>query len=194
MVPTHAGVDMSLSAVVQDTAILGTFTGSRVSEYAQTQRPNGIVFHNVQTNATSRSDGENPSCSCFWISSYFLLLAWKCTTPKPHSGLRKHTILFNRGDSYIHFAHICNYPAFSVLPGVSRCQDLQTLGAHQPRPVHPAVLRRTSHLTNSHMTHVLRAAALRTNLKPLHLVYQHIASITGHSLRVFACLFLRLAG
>ena len=55
--PTHTGAEMSLLAVVRDAAILGTFTGSHVSEYNQAQHPKGVAFHTVTINTVSGSDG-----------------------------------------------------------------------------------------------------------------------------------------
>ena len=43
------------------------------------------------------------------------------------------------------------------------------------------------------MTTALRAAAAKTHPDPSHLVHQHMVAITAHSLRVFACLCLKLA-
>ena len=44
------------------------------------------------------------------------------------------------------------------------------------------------------MTSALRIAALLTYLEGTHLVHQLIEAVSNHSLRVFACLFFKLAG
>ena len=78
----HDGAEMSLSAVVRDAAILGTFTGSRISKYAQAQIPKGMSFNTVPMNAASGSDGGKPIA--FMLSDFKFIpqIVWKCTTPR----------------------------------------------------------------------------------------------------------------
>ena len=65
---------MSLLAVARDTAILGIFTSSRVSEYAQSQRLEGTAFHTVTFNATSGVDDRNPVTIIISYLSFIPLL------------------------------------------------------------------------------------------------------------------------
>ena len=51
-----------------------------------------------------------------------------------------------------------------------------------------------SYLADSHITDALRLAAKKAHPDPRHLVHQHLHAISAHSLRVFACLCLQLAG
>ena len=56
-VGSSISAEFALSAVVRDAVILATFTGSRVSEYAQTQAQRGLPFSSVPHNAASGSEG-----------------------------------------------------------------------------------------------------------------------------------------
>ena len=49
--------DLLLPAVIRDAAILGTFTGSRVSEYAQGKVPKGDEYSRVPINTASGEEG-----------------------------------------------------------------------------------------------------------------------------------------
>ena len=49
--------ELLLPAVIRDAAILGTFTGSRVSEYAQGKVPKGTPFSKVPSNTASGEEG-----------------------------------------------------------------------------------------------------------------------------------------
>lgn len=49
--------DLLLPAIVRDATILGTFTGSRVSEYAQGKVSKGSSFSSVSTNTASGEEG-----------------------------------------------------------------------------------------------------------------------------------------
>ena len=71
-VPTHDGAEMFLSAVAQDAAIIGTFTGFRVSEYAQLQWQKGVEFHTVPVNIASVVDEGKPIA--FEISDFKFIL------------------------------------------------------------------------------------------------------------------------
>ena len=44
------------------------------------------------------------------------------------------------------------------------------------------------------MSATLHQATLTAYSNPVHVIHQHLEAITGHSLRVFVCLCLKLAG
>ena len=59
-VDSAPGSELLLPAAIRDAVIIGTFTGSRVSEYAQSQLRAGMQFQSVPVNSASGSQGGNP--------------------------------------------------------------------------------------------------------------------------------------
>ena len=59
-VPSHHASKLSLSITIWVADIIGTFTSSHVSEYAQSQVPSGCCFKEVPRNAAISLDGGNP--------------------------------------------------------------------------------------------------------------------------------------
>ena len=201
-VPTHPGAELSLSAVVRDAAILGTFTGSRVSEYAQAQLPRGVSFHTVPMNAASGSDGGKPIA--FTISDFTFYSAARLAVHHSEAHTAAYlNILFRftkgvRTFTSRMFAAIPHSAFCPVLAAARVCKRWTLIDPGPSTPLfcflHTFLAKKPAYLRDTHMTQALRAAALRTHPEPTHLVRQHLAAITGHSLRVFACLCLRLAG
>ena len=62
----HAtSAELLATAAIRDAVIIGTFTGSRVSEYAQGQLRAGSKFQTVPINAASGEQGGNPIAFMF---------------------------------------------------------------------------------------------------------------------------------
>ena len=57
---TTVGAELSIAAAIRDAAILATFTGSRISEYAQSQLEPGSSFRSVPASAASGEAGDHP--------------------------------------------------------------------------------------------------------------------------------------
>ena len=58
------GQELRASATIRDATILGSFLGSRASEYAQSSVPKGHAFSKVPSNAASGSEGGKPLAFC----------------------------------------------------------------------------------------------------------------------------------
>ena len=199
-VPTHDGEEMSLSAVVWDTAILGVFTGSRVSEYAQSQRPKGVVFHTVPVNAASDTDGGKPIVFMLSDFKFYSTARLKVHHSNAHIVAYVNILFrFTKGIRTSRMLASIPHSSFCSVQAATRVCKRWALIDPDPNTLlfcffHTFLARKSSYLTDSHMTQALRAVALRTHPEQSHLVHHHTAAITGHFLCVFACLCLRLAG
>ena len=197
------GAELLLAATIRDAAILGVFTGSRVSEYAQGQLPAGQRFQCVPINAASGAQGNHPISFededfTFYSSAGIQTLS-SVSHPAKYLRVRfRYTKGTARAFTYRMFASI---PSSALCPiaAASRVKlRWQTLspGLHTPIFCYlPSMLtRKPFFLLDRHMTIALRASLVRVYPNPRHILRQHASSVSSHSLRVFACLCLKTAG
>ena len=201
-VPSRPGAELGLAATVRDAAILGMFTGSRVSEYAQTSAASQQPFTVVPCNSASGAQGGQPLAFTFSDFSFFsgthLQLA-----PENSKAAAYVRVRFRYTKGVRSFEH----RIFAALPGPPFCpvaaaaRVVKRWGILQQK-VHTPLFcfmrsfleKQPTYLTDSHMNLALRQAAVKTYPDSSHLVRQHLQEISSHSLRVFACLCLKQTG
>jgi hypothetical protein len=198
-VPSHRGAELGLAAAVRDAAILGTFTGSRVSEYAQSNVSARVSFDMIPVNAASGDQGGKPRA--FMLSDFkfydskHLQVSNEGTTKAAYVRILFRYTKGVRSFEERLFAAISASPFCPVAAAarvVRRWSTLQKV-AHTPlfcflrSPWDKA----PTYLTDEHMKFALRRAAVTAYPQKNHLIHQHLAGISSHSLRVFACLCLK---
>ena len=201
-VPSRDGAELTLPAAVRDACILGSFTGSRVSEYAQTQLRKGTRFNTVPLNTASGREGGKPIAFVIGDFTFFSADKLEVLNTQAHQAayirIRFRFTKAGRAFTFRMFAAIPKSPFCPVLAGARAVKRWLIVAPGTNTPLfcfwHTFLSKRPSFLLDRHMTAALRAAAKKTHPDASHLVHQHMASITAHSLRVFACLCLKLAG
>ena len=201
-VPSYDGAQLSLPAAVRDACILGSFTGSRVSEYAQSQLGRGVPFNLVPANAASGPEGGKPIA--FIDADFTFFTAEKLEvdhTRAFQAAYLRIRFRYAKGIRTFTFRMFAAIPASPFCPVLAGWRTVHRWAVVAPGPDTPLfcflrtfLSKRPSFLTDRHMTAALRAAAAKTHPDPKHLVHQHMTAITAHSLRVFACLCLKMAG
>ncbi len=200
----HAtGAELLTAAAIRDAVIIGTFTGSRVSEYAQGQLRAGSKFQSVPFNAASGKQGGNPIAFMFSDFHFYSIERIELSPPAA-SKARYLQIRFRYCKGT---ARTFAYRLFSAMPSFPLCPVQAALrvirrwcalqpGANTPLFCYFLAKQKSSvhFLSAKLVTQALRASAARVYPNPNHIVRQHIGSISSHSLRVFACLCLKTAG
>jgi hypothetical protein len=201
-VGTSSFTEFTLPAVVRYAIILATFTGSRVSEYAQTQAKQHSPFAIVSINSASGIEGGKPiafTASDFqFYSADQLELEPSVTETAAYLRVRfRYTKGAHTFTSRM-FARLKSSPFCPVRAASRTIQRWSSIAPGADTPVFCYLAsffsKRPSFLSDSHITQVLRTAASKAHPDPRHLVHQHIHAISAHSLRVFACLCLQQAG
>ena len=202
-VPTSPGAELLLPALIRDAAIVATFTGSRISEYAQSQPRAGSSFHTVPTPASGSPDGDHPIAFEREDLAFYSAegIAMDPLTP-PTPQYVKFRFRFSKGTTraYAHrtFAALQDSPLCPVAAAARIIKRWHRLGQAPGTPLFgylPSSFRSPPQfLSDRDVTAALRASVRRVYPSPLHILRQHISSISSHSLRVFACLCLKTAG
>ena len=194
--------DLLLPAVIRDAAILGTFTGSRVSEYAQGKVPKGDEYSRVPINTASGLEGGRALAfhrlDFRFFSKTKLELSGAAIADAAYLEVRFRYTKGVRTWVYRMFAAIPASPFCPVLAGirvVSRWSILRP-GSHTPLFCFRTSFFSTSvsYLRDTHMTAAFRQSARRVYPDAAHVMNQRANSLASKSLRVFACLSLKLAG
>ena len=202
-VPLAAGAELALSATIRDAAILATFTGSRISEYAQSQVEPGTPFRAVPRSAASGAAGDHPLAFerddfSFYSAAGVEVNTGHISAPRYVRVLFRFSKGTTRSFAYRMFASIPNSalcPVAAASRIVRRWSTLR-LGPGTPLLCYlpPSQKSPPMFLLDKQVTLALRQAVCRVYPSPRHILRQHLSSISSHSLRVFACLCLKTAG
>ena len=200
-VGSYPNAEFSIAAAVRDAAILASFTGSRVSEFAQTQSRHGAPFLTVPHNAATGDEGGKPIA--FMASDFTFytkdLIQLEHTAASKAKYLR---ILFRytkgvrtfttRMFASLESSEFC--PVQAAARAIHRWALLAP-GSHTPVFCGLPSFFSKKHifLTDAHVTTALRNAVKKAYPDPRHLLHQHVKEVSAHSLRVFACLCLKQA-
>jgi hypothetical protein len=192
---------LGLQAATFDWIRLGIFTGSRVSEYAQTKSKRGSYLRVPMTAAAGTWAGSPIAflASDFTIlddNSRVLSLAELLRTPANASHLH---VRFRFDKSNQNFtirkfrrsghAFLCPIlAAISILFRASALgvPDTAPLGAFRPRLGNPVF----TYITSTDVIKIMRAACLATYPDPEHFLHKNVTRIVAHSLRVTAAVAL----
>lgn len=194
--------ELLLPAVIRDAAILGTFTGSRVSEYAQGKVPKGTTYSKVSSNTASGEEGGRTLA--FHRLDFRFYSAGKVELSGVKIAVAAYLEVRFRYTKGVRtwvfrmFAAIPGSPFCPVTAGirvVSRWSILRP-GSHTPLFCFKTCFfsSSVSYLRDTHMTAAFRQSARRVYPDPAHVMHQRATSLASKSLRVFACLSLKLAG
>ena len=202
-VPRSTGAELLLPATVRDAAILATFTGSRVSEYAQGQPTAGRSFHTVPSPVTGGHTEDNPIAFTRGDFSFYApdgIAMDPSASPTPQYVRIRFRYSKGTTRAYTHrtFAAIPTSalcPVAAATRIIKRWSILRTgvgtpLFSYLPNTFQSP----PRYLLDRHMTAALRESVCRVYPSPQHILRQHLPSISSHSLRVFACLCLKTAG
>ena len=202
-VPSSPGAEFLLPAVTRDAAILGTFTGSRVSEYAQGQLSPGQIFHRVPRNAASGTDVSIPIAFVLADFAFFTAdgIQLESTAASSARYLRiRYRYCKGMVRSFAHRMYAA-IPAHPLCPVMAASRVVRRWLSLQLEPNTPlfcflrsSLSRSPAFLLDAHMTAALRASLRRVYPNPRHILRQHESAFSSHSLRVFACLCLNVAG
>jgi hypothetical protein len=201
-VPSHEGAELGLSAAIRDASIIGSFTGSRVSEYAQSQLKRGQHFTTVPVNAASGAEGGKPIAFIPEDFSFFSCTHLEVEYTRAHrASYIRIRFRFTKGVRSFTFRLFAAVPASPFCPVQAAERVVRRWHAIAPGPNTPLfcflptfLARKPSFLSDKHMTAALRQAVRLTYPDKAHLIHQRIQAVSAHSLRVFACLCLKLAG
>ena len=196
------GSELRLPALVRDAAILGTFTGSRISEYAQASTPAGSPFCTIPCNSASGDEGGKPVAFhrqdfTFFSKGQVELIE---DTISQASYLRVRFRYTKGSRNFVSRMFVALHPSpycpVQAAVRIVRRWTLLKLGSMTPLFCHQGSFsgKKVSYLTDKDMTSSLRRAAKITHPSTNHLVHQQVEVIHSQSLRVFACLCLKLAG
>ena len=202
-VPSSQGAELLLPAAIRDAVIIATFTGSRISEYAQSQPKAGSSFHTVPTPAAGSSDGDHPVAFERDDLSFYSLdghVMDPLRLPKPT--YVRFRFRFSKGTAraFTHrtFAALPSSPLCPVAAATRIIKRWHSLGQTAGTPLlcflPPSFQSPPLYLSDRDVTRALRASVHRVYPSPNHILRQHISSVSSHSLRVFACLCLQTAG
>ena len=194
--------EFTSAAAIRDAVILASFTGSRVSEYAQTQASKGSPFNIVPCNAASGVEGGRPLAFIVSDFRFFtasqLELDWKDAAAAHYISVRfRYTKGVHSFTSRM-FSHLPDSIFCPVQAAFRAVRRWRLLAPGEDTPVfcflQAFFSRKPTFLADHHVTKALRIAAEKAHPDARHLVRQHINAISAHSLRVFACLCLQQAG
>ena len=201
-VSSQAGGELRLSALIRDAVIIATFTGSRVAEYAQASKPAGVPYMTVPINAASGKHGGEAIAFiradfAFYSDGRVELFAAVIITAS-YLRVRFRYTKGSRNFVYRMFAAIPLSPFCPVQAAARVVQRWTALGADPQAPIfcyNNCFFGNTpSFITDKQMTAALRNAAAKAYPSPHHIVRQQVEALHSQSLRVFACLCLKLGG
>ena len=178
------------------------FTGSRVSEYAQSKLSRGARYNTVPSNAAAGPQGGLPIAFTTADLALYTRKRIQITSPNLASAFYL-TIRFRYTKGVHNFVH----RTYASLPGSPLCpisaatrlltrHHLLQMKSHDPLMCFLPARPRSApcFLRDTHVTSGLRAAVVDTYPDEKHICRVHIAAISSRSIRVFACLCLRQAG
>ena len=194
--------EFSLNACVRDACVLATFTGSRVSEYAQSQLPKGQSFNIVPHNAASGDQGGTPLA--FLAEDFTFYDKSQVTIPWSKAQHAAYVAIRFRYTKGVHiftkrmFSNIYPSPFCPVAAAFRAVRRWATIAPGQNTPVFCYLSaffsKKASYLADFHITSALRTAVTKVYPSERHILRSNINAISAHSLRVFACLCLRQSG
>jgi len=201
-VSTSPGGELCLSALIRDAAILGTFTGSRVAEYAQASKPAGVAYSTVPKNPASGDQGGK--AIAFIRDDFGFYSALKIEvfdSDVSAAAYIRVRFRYTKGSRNFVFRVFAAIPSSPFCPVQAGARVVRRWSALQVNPEAPLFCfrngffsRKPSFLSDTQMTAALRQAALKAYPSPNNIVHQQIKAIHSQSLRVFACLCLKLGG
>jgi len=133
-VTSHKDEEFSLATVVRDAFILGTFTGSWVSKYAEGQIVKGSPLSTIPFNVASGINEDHPIVLMLHSFSFFSSTRLEGLSTLAH--LASYVKIYFRYQNCpgIWTSHICSYTLIPILPSTSRGQGHQTIV--YPSPMH----------------------------------------------------------
>ena len=193
---------LSFQSCIADAAILGTFTGSRVSEYAQSSLTRGKRYNTVPRNAASGEHAGAPIAFTRADFSFYSRSNLQLSPPDLPSATYL-TVRFRYTKGVRNFVQR-TYAAIPSSPFCPVAAATRVLARHtnlkmpsdSPLWCYLSSARKPTicFLRDKQMTEGLRLATIITYPAKNHILNQKITAISSKSLRVFACLCLKQAG
>ena len=195
------GHELRASATIRDATNFGSFSGSHAYEYAQSSVPKGQAFSKVPSNAASGSEGGKPIA--FYRDDFSFYSSVKCHLDEDNMDSAAYLeVRFRytkgvRNWTYRMFAAIPSCQFCPVKAGIRVIKRWRHLFPGDNTPIFcykQSFLSKVSYLTDKQMTAAFRQSALRVYPQGDHIMQKKANSLSSKSLRVFACLCLKLAG
>ena len=196
-----SGQELRASACIRDATILGSFSGSRVAEYAQSKVYKGDSFSKVPSNTASGSEGGKPLA--FFLDDFCFYSGTKRLLQEAHIHSAAYIeVRFRytkgvRNWTYRMFAAIPSCQFCPVAAGIRVVRRWRHLFPGNDTPLFcykQCFLSKVCFLNDKQMTAAFRQSALRVYPHGDHIMQKKANSLSSKSLRVFACLCLKLAG
>ena len=211
--PQHAKIHvafLSLEALVYDTCRLGCFTGSRISEYGQTNLRKGVRFQTVPMSVDAGAAQWAGLPLAFIRSDFTFYDVQHCLLDSTtifaqyRAGSVAHLAILFRYDksprnfSIRKFTTTDDLHLDAVNAAVSLIHRADLLGIPLDEPIcafQASGRNATStFLRDYHVKNVIQAAAIRAYPNPRHYLRVNIHCLVPHSNRVTAALVLKLGG